>query len=264
MLCNQLFHSMKADIDYLLLLYFSLDTEGMWEASTSITRTTSDISPGNSSTYQVEQAKNSQFQIAVVEKRPLWDGQNNIIVRESRSSDLGSLVPGTQAHLLGKQVIPALLAAHSSPHCHGLQHLWEDPSSSELDSSPTPASLHVTWALPPLRYGSTLLFLVISNYWAMLPNLGQTNLGLIHASIRENVKEPKEGQAAFSSPIWHCSDWFAGHPPQTPPHRVRDAATLLVQNFIPRRKGGNQGLSSSYHSCDSTHVNPDFLTGQLS
>lgn len=85
MLCNKWFHSMKADIDYLLLLYFSLDTEGMGQASTSIIRTTSDMSPGNSSTHEVDQAKNSQLLIPVVKKRPLWDGENNIIVRGSRS-----------------------------------------------------------------------------------------------------------------------------------------------------------------------------------
>lgn len=100
MLCNQLFHSMKADIDYILLLYFSLDTEGMWQASTSIIRTTSDISPGNSSTCQVDQAENSQLLIPVAEKWPLWDGENNIIVRESRSPDQSALGAWRQAHRL--------------------------------------------------------------------------------------------------------------------------------------------------------------------
>lgn len=32
--------------------------------------------------------------------------------------------------LLGKQVVPDHLAAHSSPHCRGQQHLWEEDHSS--------------------------------------------------------------------------------------------------------------------------------------
>lgn len=46
----------------------------------------------------------------------------------------------------------------------------------------------------------------------MLPNLEQTNLGLIHAGIRENIcnrKEPKAEKSAYSSSnqqYWHSCD----------------------------------------------------------
>lgn len=53
----------------------------------------------------------------------------------------------------------------------------------------------------------------------MLPNLEKTNLGLIHAGIRE-ISEPKAGKAASSSPSWHWG-FLQGVHHRSPPHAVR-------------------------------------------
>lgn len=256
MLCNQLCHSMKADIDYLLLLYFSLDTELMWQASTSIIRTTSDISPGNSTTHQVNQAKISQLQIPVVEKRSLWDGENNILVREEAAlirvpwEHSARHTDSSDSCLPGCPLLPSL------PQAAALVG-----RSQQFRAGLPPDSCFSAYylVLPPLGNCSTLLFSVISNYWAMLPNLEQANLGLIHASIRENVcKRAKGTESCLLQPHLELL-WLICRPH---PHGVRDAATIPVQNFTPKqqtRESGSVILIPFLWQHTYLCVNPDFI-----
>jgi len=98
----------------------------------------------------------------------------------------------------------------------------------------------------------------------MLPNLEQTNLGLIRARIRENIykrKEPQAEKSASSSSkqqYWHPCDRFAGCPLQTPCPTRREGTQ---QHFLYRKLQAKATsanievpipLSFSCHFCDNT------------